>query len=124
MEISWDRSRKMMHVSQQRYIKDAKAKSSINHCKVATKLQQRVEDDGLDTSTYPCRSLIGSLLCISTGTSTDIVYFVGKLSKYCDRATMQYSRAGIKVNRYLKATIINGLRFDSTSQLCSYSDCL
>ncbi|KAG2904353.1 hypothetical protein PC129_g9079 [Phytophthora cactorum] len=129
LEIRRDRSRRTMHITQQRYIEDVverfgqtHAKSSVNPCEVATKLRHGEDGEGLDTSVYPYRSLIGSLLYISMDTRPDIVYIVGKLSKYCQRPTMQHGGAGITVVRYLKATPTHDLRFDCNAQLCSYSD--
>ncbi|OWY98282.1 reverse transcriptase [Phytophthora megakarya] len=64
------------------------AKVNVNSCKIATKLRRGGEGEGIDTTVYQYRSLIGSLLFVSMGTRRDIVCIVGKLSKYCESSTM------------------------------------
>ena len=57
----------------------------------------------------PYRSLVGSLLYVATGTRPDIAFAVCQLSRHLEQPSEEHWKAAIRVLRYLKTTIDNGI---------------
>ena len=60
---------------------------------------------GEPVSQLKCSQLIGSLLCISNMTRSDISYAVGRLSRYTSNPSREHWTALERVFRYLRGTI-------------------
>ena len=57
----------------------------------------------------PYRSLVGSLMYISTATRPDISYAVGRLSSFLDCYRLDHWNAAVRIVRYLKGTRTHAL---------------
>lgn len=77
-----------------------------------------------DTSTYPYRELIGSLMYLAVGTRPDIAYAVGIASRFLEKPSVVHERAAKRILKYLKRTINFGISYlgSKTNELQCYSD--
>ena len=83
-----------------------------------------IEGGAPDHSGFLYRKAIGSLLWLARATRPDLLYAVGKLSKYLDHPTEAHVKAVKDVMRYLRGTIDRGLVFklNPKSDLVVYAD--
>nr|CCA26838.1 putative polyprotein [Albugo laibachii Nc14] len=73
----------------------------------------------------PYRSLVNSLLYISTGTRPDIAFSVCQLSRHLEKPSEEHWNAAIRVLRYLKTTASNGIIYQGRKnwiRTSAYSD--
>nr|CCA28135.1 putative polyprotein [Albugo laibachii Nc14] len=86
-----------------------------------TKMEQ--EDPRMKNRPY--RSLVGSLLYISTGTRPDIAFSVCQLIRHLEKPSEEHWNVAIRVLRYLKTTASNGIIYQEGKnwiQTSAYSD--
>jgi hypothetical protein len=61
----------------------------------------------------PYRSLVGTLLYLSTCSRPDIAFSVNQAAKFCDKATLRHWNQLKKIAAYVKSTKDYGLYFDT-----------
>lgn len=129
MEITRDRARGTIKLSQKKNIADIITRFGMNDAKgkstpisVGTRLTKNGSQE-LDKSTYPYMELVGSLLYLAACTRPDIAYSVGALSRYMAHPTQQHWKTAKDIVRYLIATQDVGILFRKSGfQLNSYCD--
>jgi hypothetical protein len=96
-----------MTLSQEPMINDILERFQMTDCKeISTPMEEGLDlndPEGEETG-KPYRSLVGSLMYLSTCTRPDISYSVSKLSRYLSRPTELHWKAGMRLLRYLKGT--------------------
>ncbi|XP_076330814.1 uncharacterized protein LOC143236440 [Tachypleus tridentatus] len=117
-------------LNQRQYVQTMLVKFGMTECKaVATPSDVNVKlqkDNGVSTqvdrSLY--QSLVGSLLYATMGTTPDIAYTVGAISKYCDQPNTAHFTATKRILRYLKGTVDLSLKFEKVpgDVITGYSD--
>lgn len=80
--------------------------------------------DEAESSSFPYRELIGSLMYLVVATRPDIAHAVGIVSRYMENPTMVHEKAAKKILRYIKGTINFGIFFSDSedTKLTGYSD--
>jgi len=69
-----------------------------------------------ETSKYPYREAVGTLLWLSLGTRPDISYAVSQVAKFNDCYGEEHWNAVKRIFRYLKGTVKLGLKFCSSEK--------
>ena len=118
----------MITLSQSNYAKSILSFAKMEECNLAqTPLEARMkfnQQEGPLVDSTIFRSLIGSLRYL-THTRSDLTYFVGFLSRFIERPTIEHLTALKRVLRYLRGTIGYGLVYlkgQSKARLVGYSD--
>lgn len=77
-----------------------------------------------ESSKFPYRELIGSLMYLAVATRPDIAHAVGIVSRYLEKPTTTHERAAKRILKYIKGTINFGIFFPSNDEtlLSGYSD--
>ena len=119
--INRDRALRTIKLSHQRMVTDLVHNFGMEHgnsrvlpLSPATELSATVGDP-LDTSIYPYRALVGSLMHLSVTVRPDISYAVGALSRYLASPTMVHWQAAKGVLRYLSGTADYGIIYAPSS---------
>ncbi len=92
LEISRDRHKKLIHVSQQSYVKKILARFGVEDCKPCNipgdPLFSHLEKDHVTPGVedYPYREAVGSLMLAAICTRPDISYAVGQVAKFFQQA--------------------------------------
>jgi hypothetical protein len=128
MEIDYDHSKRVMHITQQYYIKataemfkQVSARATENPCDQSVKLsskdcpQSDMEKETM--SRTPFRQLIGRLLYVATCTRPDVAFAVSQLSSFASNPGPTHWKAAIKVLRYLHTTSEVGLHYQGDSNV-------
>jgi hypothetical protein len=113
--INYDRSAGRIHLSQQRFVEDLLKSAGMGTCHSAMTpsfgdFTQRLEEQGLpaldDAMHEKYRSLVGSLMYLSTITRPDISFSVAQLARYMapGKATQQHWDCVHHLLRYLRGT--------------------
>jgi transposase InsO family protein len=128
MEIERDREAKTLKITQRRMTTEILNKYGLNECKtkatplsVSTKLVKE-PDNLLDTSKYPYRELVGSLLYLAVCTRPDIAQAVGALTRFMSAPSLSHWLAAKGVLRYLAGTPDYGILFSSQGNVFGYCD--
>ena len=131
MEVSID-DKYNIKLSQSKYIYDIlKRFGHINSNSVSTPLppgiqltinNQRQTID--NTTTYPYREVVGSLMYLMVSSRPDIAYAVGYLARFLNAHSTQHHKGANHVLKYLKHTADIGITYHSTQkfELIGYSD--
>ena len=129
MSIERDRANRTIKLAQSNMVADLQDRYGLKDAQQkSTPLSPSVQLDitggePLDTSVFPYRALVGSLLYISVCTRPDISYSVGALGKYNDKPSTAHWTAAKNVLRYLKGTAKRGINFGGGSNIIlGYSD--
>ena len=129
IHILRDRASRMIKLSHQRMITDLVHNFGLEHgnsrvLPLSPSVQLSAADgDPLDTSIYPYRELVGSLMHLSITVRPDISYAVGALSRYLATPTMVHWQAAKGVLRYLAGTSDYGISYGGpTSDLMGFCD--
>jgi hypothetical protein len=109
LEISRDRHKKLIHVSQQSYVKNILARFGVEDCKprnIPGDPFSHLEKDHLtpEIEDYSYREAVGSLMFASICTRPDISYAVGQVAKYSRKQTRTHWNAVKRIFAYLKHT--------------------
>jgi len=122
LEITRDRNRRKLHLSQQAYIKTIVERFGMSHSKpFATPMEEPksmeerleyVSDQDKDAINVPYREAIGSLMYLMIGTRPDIAYSVCKLARFCEIPKWKHWLAVKRVLRYVHGTSNMGLLYD------------
>ena len=129
MEIAQDREKGTIKLSQAKYISDVLRRFGMTSCHPSpVPMQpglQLFSSSVPDTSGYPYREVVGSLMYLMTSTRPDIAFAVSKLAKFLNCHGAEHHAAAQQVLRYLKATQDLGLVYQKSEQpqdLLCYSD--
>ena len=131
MSIKRDRECRTLTISQANYVERILRKFGMENCKpVSTpldpgrKFQQLSQgDEPFNVQTY--QQAIGCLTYMSTATRPDVAAAVGVLSQYMSRPSKEHWIGVKRVLRYLKGTLMYGLKFyahEQEPELFGYSD--
>ena len=125
MEVKRDRSKRILCLSQTKYINDTVKEFDVEEAnpvyfpqvagKVFIKGKTLSRDEEIELG-IPFRSLVGSLVHIQRGTRPDISNAVRELSRYLNCYTAALFKQAIRVLGYLKHTSEYGLVFDGSQQ--------
>jgi hypothetical protein len=132
LEISRDRPKGLIHISQQAYVKKILARFRMGECKprsVPADPCSHLEKELFtsETQDYPYREAIGSLMYAAICTRPDISYAVGQVAKYSSKPSQVHWEAVKRIFAYLKGTISLGISYfrgvkDGVLQAFSDSD--
>jgi hypothetical protein len=104
-----------IYMYQQKYIHQLLERFGMSDTKgVTTPIQGHViphESESKNSSEYPYRELIGSLMYAAICTRYDIAFAVGYLSRFLGNYTKSHWTAALRVLKYLKTTDSLGLHF-------------
>ncbi|XP_045482187.1 secreted RxLR effector protein 161-like [Harmonia axyridis] len=76
-----------------------------------------------ESTNFPYRKLVGSLMYLACTSRPDIMYSVSYLSRYLDKPNKELVTAGKRILRYLKSTADKGLVYKKgPEKLEAYSD--
>lgn len=86
--------------------------------------QRLTQHDDSESSNYPYRQLIGSLLYLANGTRPDISYAIGVASRYLENPSISHVNAAKRILKYIKGTMSYGILYGSTGKIIisGYSD--
>jgi ATP-binding cassette subfamily B (MDR/TAP) protein 1 len=115
MKISRDRSKKLLWLSQERYIekvlerfnmKDARSVTSplAGHHKLSSEQCPSSKEEKEEMSRVPYQSTVGSLMYAMVCTRPNIAYVVGVVSRFMTNLTKSHWNALKWILRYLKVT--------------------
>lgn len=137
LQLDRDRIAKTIRVHQTRYAESVLARFNMMECHPAkvpadpNALLNKSQDDDAEnteeTSNFPYRQIVGSLMYLMIGTRPDICFAVGKLSQFLESPTVVHWKAAKRVLRYINGTKTHGLVFGSkevvgNNQLIAYGD--
>lgn len=110
LEISRDRCKGPIHISQQAYVKKILARFKTGECKprsVPADPGSHLEKELFTSETqyYPYSEAIGSLMFAAICTRPDISYAVGQVAKYSSKPSHVYWEAIKRIFAYLKGII-------------------
>ena len=129
LEITRDRDKRTLTISQRRMTMDlvtkyglADAKPKATPLAAGTRLTS-VEGEPLDTTVHHYSELIGSLLYVAVCTRPDISQPVGALSRYMSKPTVTHWNLARGVVRYLASTPNTGITYSASGgDLLGYCD--
>lgn len=128
IEIHRNRESKTIQLTQHGYILKTAERFGLKDSKSmlipADPNQVLMKSNIENTSVYPYRQLIGSLMYAMTGTRPDIANALGEVAKYCDNYTKEHWAAAKRILKYLKSTSSLGIKYcgDSRKNLQGYAD--
>lgn len=79
--------------------------------------QRLTRDDDSDTSNFPYRQLIGSIMYLANGTRPDISYAIGMASRYLEKPSEAHVNAAKRILRYIKGSLNHGILYSSTGDI-------
>ncbi len=128
LEIRRDRSKKLLHLSQKRYVEKILQRFGMADSKPVVApmdgqlLEADIKGELLDPSQY--RKAVGSLMHLAVGTRLDISFAVSRLAQYVEHPTEKLWIAIKRVLRYICGTKDTGITYKGSSNLypVGYSD--
>jgi len=116
MQITRDRSRKILFVSQERYISKVLERCKMENCHgcktpMDTKLVLTKPENNEIVGTVEYQSLVGSIMYAMLGTRPDLAYTVSTLSKFNSCPAVMHHAAAKRALRYLQGTKDYGLLY-------------
>jgi hypothetical protein len=116
LEISRDRCKGLIHVSQQAYVKKILTRFRMGDCKPrsipadpCSHLKKQCST--FETQDYPYREAISSLMFAAICTRPDISYAVSQVAKYSSKPSYVHWEAVKRIFAYLKGTISFGISY-------------
>ena len=115
MEVSRDRSKRILEVRQTGYLKSVLDRFGIADCRPShTPAEKFISPDG-DADKVPdvklYMQLVGSLLYAAIVSRPDISYAVNRLSRFMQSPAPEHFAAGKRVLRYLRGTLTLGITY-------------
>jgi hypothetical protein len=117
-----------MFISQEKYLREMLKRFQMEDSKplgtpMVTRCKLRKNDDSPDVDQRSYRSMIGSLLYITTS-HPDIMHVVGMVGRFQSSPKQSHLQATKRIFRYLKETMTYGLWYhrNQNFQLTAYSD--
>lgn len=125
MEVSRDRAKRTIEVTQKAYVELMLKRFNMADCKpVGTPAEGYLQRDidSVPSRDYMC--LVGSLLYAAMVTRPDITYAVQALGRHLQSSNEEHFAAGKRILRYLKGTKELGLRYgvSGSNALIGYAD--
>jgi Reverse transcriptase (RNA-dependent DNA polymerase) len=129
MEVYHDRERKLVALSQRKYINDLVKEHNLEHCTpvdtpqaIGTVLEpgEKLTPDIEKKLNLPYRRIVGELQYLVRGSRPDIANAVRELSKFLSCYNKSHLHAAKRVLKYLKGTSTYGLVFDGMDANVSY----
>ena len=130
LEVTRDRKRRVLHVSQPTYVDRILWNHGMQTCapvstpiKPGTRLEKSPE--GYTATSEDMRryqSAVGSLMYDMLGSRPDIAYAVGMVSRFCTNPNSQHWVAGKRIFRYLAGTREIGLTYGGRPSCEGYCD--
>ena len=121
MEVTRDRSKRTISLSQSQYIENILERHGMANCKpAATPMEVNLKLERLtaaEVNTVEYQQLIGSLMYGSIGTRFDIAHEVGVLSRHNHTPGNQHHTAVKRVFRYLRGASDNYILYDGKSAI-------
>lgn len=117
-----------IHVNQQSYALKVLDRFGMANCNaVATPADntQNLSDYQADeTTNFPYREAVGSLMYLAVATRPDISFAVSNVSRYLEKPAEAHVNAVKRILKYIKGTTDMGIRFEGGKILdfCGYSD--
>ena len=116
VKISWDRSKNLVSLSKEPYIKKILELFKMQDCKLidtsiekgdtlSQKLCPKTSDEKEQMNKVPCLRVIGSLMYDIMCTRPDIYHVVGMTNRYQSNPTQAHWKAVKRILRSLKGTI-------------------
>jgi len=131
IQVTRDRSRKILKINQESMIERVSERFQVSDCKPTylpadanSKLIKSSEDDQRKAAGRPYRELVGSLMYLMVCTRPDISNSVGEVSRFCENFGIDHWNAALKILKYLKTTKDMSLVFDGShpDQVVAYAD--
>ena len=129
MEITRDRNKKTLRISQGRYIQkilDRFGMTDCAPCPTPMVPGNQLRKETILTATKEeiqhYQSLVGSLMYAMVETRPDIAYTVSIVSRFASNPTKNHFGAAKRILRYLKGTIHHGITYNKDSELIGYSN--
>ncbi|KAH9318746.1 hypothetical protein KI387_020515, partial [Taxus chinensis] len=137
IQISRDREKRKIHLSQESYIRNILKKFGMENCKpvstpmeVGNKLSldmcPKTQEEESYMSMVPYQNVVGSLMYAMVSSRPDIAHAVSIVSQYSSNPGPQHWVAVKRIFRYLQGTAKHGIRFNGSSkkslQLTGYCD--
>jgi Reverse transcriptase (RNA-dependent DNA polymerase) len=115
-----------IRMDQETMIQSLLSKYNMSECNEAeSPMTSKRLEEAEETTTKPYRSLVGSLMYLSTHNRPDIAYATGELSKFNERHGKEHWTAAKRVLRYLKHTqgyCIEFKKQNKTNAIIGYCD--
>jgi hypothetical protein len=114
LEISRNRTKKTLRISQEKYIRDILERFGMqDSAPMTTPLDpnpDKIDKDATkDMSSIPYRSAVGSIMYAMKGTRPDIAAAFSYVSRYLENPSWQHWMAVKRILRYLKGTLHYGI---------------
>jgi hypothetical protein len=134
IEVNRDRNKRTLTMTQTAFIHSILKSFGMQDCNVAPtpaddsiklskQLSPATDEEREEVKNFPFKSLVGSLLYISSSTRPDIAQAVNTICKFTDNPGSAHITAGKRILRYLKGTAHYGLQYSNTGvDLVGYSD--
>ncbi len=128
LEIRRDRSKKLLHLSHERYTEKVLERFGMEASKpVATPMNgplQTSDIEGEVLRSIPCRQGIGCLIYLCVGTRPNISVLVSRTPEHVEAPTAHTWVAGKRILRYLSGSKGLGILYQGSKPLCPtrYSD--
>lgn len=114
VNVTVDKSKKTISLSQNDYIDQLLQKFNMSQCKTVqtpTETKLRTFEDENYVSEFPYQQMIGSLMYLAVLTRPDISFAVGYLSQFNNCHTKEHCSYVKRILRYLKHTKHYGLKY-------------
>ena len=129
MEITRDRNKKTLRISQGRYIQKILDRFGMTDCALyptpivlGNQLRKEIILTATKEEIQYYQSLVGSLIYTIVETRLDIVYTVLIVSRFASNPTKNHFGAAKRILRYLKGTVYHGITYSKDSKLIGYSN--
>lgn len=134
IKVSRDEKTGDITMTQQAYIEDILERFKMSNCKpvstpatidrLSKKDAPQTEDERKEMKKVPYRSLVGSLLFLTTATRPDIAVAVSEVARYMSDPGPKHWIAAKRILRYLRGTSTLGLRYRKGAKSClvGYAD--
>jgi hypothetical protein len=134
VKIERDRSKKMLALSQEHYIRKVLEKFHMRDCKfidipiakgecLSLRMCPKTPDEKTQIKKVPYSSVVGSLIYAMMCTRPDISFVVGMMSRYQANPEQSHWKTVKKILRYLKDITYYSLYFQGENlQLMGYAD--
>ena len=135
LEISRNRSKKELYVTQPRFIENLLKKFRMQNCspksipadphtRLTKEMSSKSEQESMDMKKIQYKKAVGSLLDLTTTTRPDIAYAVGQVSQFSENPGNGHWNGVKRILAYLAGTSHFGIRYrkEHSQHLLGFSD--